>query len=128
MRATLLNLGQVVVRIDPFLEHENTAERVKSAAILADSVLVRIRRTLKWLVAWVVVTVTLIATGPTIWHDAIHNVQTYLHTSRTLAMAIVVVPVALIVLIVAFVRIRNWQRVRRMHRAVRQDALRNLHL
>lgn len=105
-----------------------SAERVKSAAILADSVFVRIRRTLKWLVAWIVVTATLIATGPTIWHDAIANVQTYLHTSRTLAMAIVAVPVGLIVLIVAFVRFRNWLRVQRRHRAVRQDALRNLRL
>ena len=114
-----------MLRVDPAIA---SAERVKSAALLADSVLVRIRRTLKWLAAWIVVIATVIATGPTIWHDAIANVQTYLHASRTAAMAIVVVPVGLIVLIVAGVRIRNWVRVQRQHRAVRQDALRNLHL
>ncbi len=88
----------------------------------------RIRRTLKRLVAWLVVAVTLIATGPTIWHDAIANVQTYLHASRTLAMAIVAVPIALVVLMVTFVRVRNWLAVQRRHRAVHEDALRNLRL
>lgn len=101
---------------------------VKAAQIPADSVCVRIRRTLKRLVAWLVVAATLIATGPTIWHDAIANLQTYLHASKTLAMAIVVVPISLVLLIVVFVRVRNWLTVQRRHRAVRQDALRNLHL
>jgi hypothetical protein len=101
---------------------------VKPAEIPADSVCVRIRRTLKRLVAWLIVAATLIATGPTIWHDAIANLQTYLHASKSLAMAIVVVPISLVVLIVVFVRVRNWLTVQRQHRAVRQDALRNLRL
>jgi hypothetical protein len=79
-------------------------------------------------VAWIVIVATVVATGPTIWHDAIANVETYLHTSRTVAIAAVVVPVALIVLLVAYVRIRNWLNVQRQHRAVREDALRNLRL
>src|SRR5512132_1043699 len=95
---------------------------VKPAEIPADSVCVRIRRTLKRLVAWLIVAATLIATGPTIWHDAIANLQTYLHASKSLAMAIVVVPISV------FVRVRNWLTVQRQHRAVRQDALRNLRL
>jgi hypothetical protein len=86
------------------------------------------RRTFKWLVAWVIVAATLIATGPTIWRDALADVETFLHVSTTVAMAIVAVPVGLILLTVAFVRVRNWLRVQRRHRAVREDALRNLRL
>jgi hypothetical protein len=41
-------------------------------------------------------------------------------------MIIVVVPVGLILLVVAFVRVRNWLSIRRRHRSVREDALRNL--
>jgi hypothetical protein len=89
---------------------------------------VRIRRTFKRVFAWLIAAAILIGTGPTIWDDAIANVQTYLHTSRTLAMEIVVVPIGVILLLAAFVRIRNWAKVQRQHRAVRQDALRNLRL
>ena len=99
---------------------------MKSATIPADSVLVRIRRRVKWLVAWIVAAAILAATTPTIWRDGIANITTYLHVSRTTAMAIILVPVGLIVLIVAFVRLRSWVSIRRQHRAARQDALRNL--
>ena len=101
---------------------------VKSARGLADSLHVRIRRTFKRLLAWVVVAATLIVTAPTIWHDAIANAQTYLHTSRTMAMVIAAVPIGLIVLLVALVRVWNRLRVHRQHRAVHEDALRNLRL
>jgi hypothetical protein len=80
------------------------------------------------MLAWIVVGLTLIATGPTIWRDALANIQTYLHASRSLAMLIVVVPVGLILLVVATVRVRNRLTIRRRHRSVRQDALRNLRL
>jgi hypothetical protein len=89
---------------------------------------VKIRRVLKWLVALIVVGVTWVVTGPTIWRDAIALVQRNLHTSRAGAIAIIVVPVGLLVLIVAFVRLRNWLRVRRLHQGAREDALRNLGL
>ena len=88
----------------------------------------KIRRVLKWLVALIVVGVTWVVTGPTIWRDGIALVQRNLHTSRAGAIAIIVVPVGLLVLIVAFVRLRNWLRVRRLHQGAREDALRNLGL
>jgi hypothetical protein len=101
-------------------------KEVKSVTIPADSVLVRMRRRVKWLVAWIVIAAVVVATAPTIWHDGIANLRTYLHVSRTAAMAIILVPVGLILLIVVFVRLRTWLSIRGQHRAARKDALRNL--
>ncbi len=101
---------------------------VNPAPIHADTISVRIQRALKSPVAWAVVVATAVATGPTIWHDGVADLQTYLHVSRTVAMAIIVVPVSLTLLIVAFVRFRQRLSIRRQHHAARKDALRNLHV
>jgi hypothetical protein len=101
-------------------------DALKSVTIRADTSAVSMRRALKWLVALIVVGATLVATGPTIWENAILNVQTYLHTSKEVARTIILVPVGVILLIVALVRATKWIRVWRHHRAARHDALRNL--
>jgi hypothetical protein len=89
---------------------------------------VKIRQVFKWLVALILVAATWVVTGPTIWRDGVALVQRNLHTSRAGAIAIIVVPIGLLVLIVAFVRLRNWLRVRRLHQGAREDALKNLGL
>lgn len=75
---------------------------------------------------WAVAVATAVATGPTIWHDGVADLQHYLHVSKAIAMATIVLPVGLTLLIVAFARFRSWFSVQRRHRAAREAALRNL--
>lgn len=87
----------------------------------------RLGRPVRWLLALVVFAVVLVATGPTIWRDGISNLETYLHVSKAVAMGLIVGPLALIVLVPAFLRVRNRLRVRQQHEAAHAEALRHLH-
>ncbi len=87
----------------------------------------RLGRPVRWLLALVVFTVVLVATGPAIWRDGISNLETYLHVSKAVAMGLIVGLLALIVLVPAFLRVRNRLRVRHQHEAARAEALRHLH-
>lgn len=86
----------------------------------------RLGRAIRWVLALVVFAAVLVATGPTIWRDGVSNLETYLHVSKAAARGLIVGLPAVIVLVPAFLRLRDRLRVRRQHKAARAEALRHL--
>jgi small-conductance mechanosensitive channel len=83
-------------------------------------------RLVRNLVALVVIVVVAVALGPTIWDNALINLETYLGVRPEVGKVVLTALAAAIVVVLAIVRTVRWIRIWRHHRAARHEAVRRL--